>query len=376
MVYAKNKSKLETLKVPMSPKDVSSFKYRDKYFSELGPYKLKDFRRLRPDDPRPGLQYVIRTPDGTELNDEWKWEVEKFKEALLDEKVVVTKNSKGQWSVMYKIYLKSDGEVKSKVPRSLLNDIEMNSEGKKQLTEVFGIKDIFNNPKPLGLISYFISMVKTDGLVLDFFAGSSSTAHAIIKDNIDLGYNRSFIMIQLPEEISEDKPAFSAGYKNISEISVDRIRRVIDSYVDKKDVADLGFRKFKLASSNFKKWSFDSEDVEKSLIDLISNFADGRTDMDIIFEIMLKYGVELCENVKEIISEKSRIYSIGNGKIFVILSDLINEDTIDLIMKYVLEASLSNPILIFKDNGFSNDNTKLNSTHKLKNKGFTQVYSI
>src|SRR5690606_15823762 len=110
LVYCRNKESLGRLRLPLTEEDKAEYTQRDKYYATLGPYKTKSFKRMRPDDPRPGLTYTITTPDGTKIKDTWKWEESKFLQALKEEKIVMRKDNKGKWQVEYKIYLYSRDE--------------------------------------------------------------------------------------------------------------------------------------------------------------------------------------------------------------------------------------------------------------------------
>ena len=191
---------------------------------------------MRPDDPRPGLQYEIVAPDGTILFDEWKWEESKFLKALDQNRVIIRKNTKKEWSVEYKLYLKaSDDEdaedEKQKVPRSLLTKIERNSEGKKQLSDVFPGKTIFNNPKPIELIILWLNTKANKHVkILDFFAGSGTTLHATMALNEEDKGNRQCILVTNNEN-------------NIcEEVTYERNKRVIEGYTNAKGVAVEGLK--------------------------------------------------------------------------------------------------------------------------------------
>jgi adenine-specific DNA-methyltransferase len=204
-VYSKNRKDLGSLRMPLTAEDKAKFAEKDENFDLLGPYKVKSFRRMRPDDPRKNLQYEIKMPDGTLLKDEWKWEESNFLEAQQKNKVQIRKDNKGKWQVEYKLYLYEDTnddeqEEKTKVPRSLLADLEKNSEGKKQLKNLFN-KEVFTNPKPIGLVSFTISTCTPleDEIILDYFAGSGTTGHAVLDINRLYGGTRKYILIEMGE---------------------------------------------------------------------------------------------------------------------------------------------------------------------------------
>lgn len=229
LAYAKSKINLGKLRVPLSKKDIEKYKDKDEHFEKLGYYKTKSFKRMRPDDPRPGLQYTIIAPDGIKISDEWKWEENKFKKAYKGNKVLIRKDKKNNWVVEYKLYLKSgeiDEEDREKVPRSLLADVERNSDGKKQLREIFNGEVPFNNPKPTELIQYFLQLhPNRNATILDFFAGSGTTGQAVLELNQQDGGNRQFILCTNNEN-------------NIcEEVTYPRIRKVIKGYNGNRGIA-------------------------------------------------------------------------------------------------------------------------------------------
>ena len=226
--YSKSILNLDKFRIPLTEDEKKDYKLSDENIEILGKYKTKSFKRMRPDDPRPGLQYNIVAPDGTILFDEWKWEESKFIKALDQNRVLIRKNTKKEWSVEYKLYLKaSDDEdaddEKQKVPRSLLTKIERNSEGKKQLSDVFPGKTIFNNPKPIELIKLWLNTKATKSIkILDFFAGSGTTLHATMALNAEDGGSRQCILVTNNEN-------------NIcEEVTYERNKRVIRGYTNAK----------------------------------------------------------------------------------------------------------------------------------------------
>lgn len=239
LVYARSRHDLGRLRVPLTDQERREYRARDEW-PERGPFKTKSFRRMRDDDPRPGLQYAIEAPDGTRLFDEWKWERSRFLAGLEEGRVLLRKDRAGRWHVEYKLYLnEADSETeRTRVPRSLLFDVERNSAGKKQLREVLGEENVFSNPKPVGLIKYLLRMGTTpDSIVLDFFAGSGTTAQAVHELNQEDGGARRFILVQLPE------PTGHPRYPTIADITKERVRRVMCAGGTQPNA---GFRVYKL----------------------------------------------------------------------------------------------------------------------------------
>jgi adenine-specific DNA-methyltransferase len=399
MVYCRNIEELGRLRLPLSEADKKEYSLTDKNFDALGPYKTKDFRRMRPDDPRPGLTYPIEAPDGTKITDTWKWEQSKFLQALADEKVQIRKSQNGNWIVEYKIYLYSDDEEngdreeRTKVPRSIL-DVERNAEGKRQLRELFGIDNVFSNPKPKGLISYLISFgADEDSIILDFFAGSGTTGHAVLDLNVSDNGKRRYILVQLdepldPEIRKEEKIASELCDKigkprNLAEITKERLRRASQEIKKKNPLfsGDRGFRSFQLDSSNIREWEAKSENLPKSLEDAIHHLKSDRSEMDILYELLLKLGLDLCVpiNEKEIAGKK--VHSIGGGVLIACLSKEIRNEEIEPlstgIITWLKELNPAGDVTcIFQDSGFENDVVKTNFAAIFEQNGIKNLKTI
>lgn len=224
--------------------------FQNNWFGDYGDDYLKRYKEEDPDGrffwdtmARPGLRnpirYTIVAPDGSKITNDWVMSEKTYHKNLNLGKVRITKLSSGKWSVQFKQYL---GEGKK--PRSILDSavVGVNADAKAELVEIFGKEGIFDNPKPSKLIRYLIDIVSDkDSIILDAFSGSATSAHAVLDLNNNDDGNRRFILIQLPEKISKDNPAFKLGFKYVADIARERIKRVI-----KKDNYDAGFSYMKL----------------------------------------------------------------------------------------------------------------------------------
>jgi adenine-specific DNA-methyltransferase len=233
----------------------------------------------------------------------------------------------------------------------------------------------FDTPKPVRLIKQLIKWcnIGLNDIVLDFFSGSATTAHAVMQLNAEDGGNRKFIMVQLPEPTDEKSEAYKAGYINISEIGKERIRRagekIKEENKDKEGIEDLdiGFKVLKLDTSNIRKWQPDYDNLEQSLLDYVDNFVEGRTELDVVYEIMLKYGLDLTYPVDEFTIARKKVYSIGFGMLMICLD---NEITTEVAKGIIAKVKELNPEkgarVVFKDNGFKTDSNKTNIKEILK----------
>jgi adenine-specific DNA-methyltransferase len=241
----------------------------------------------------------------------------------------------------------------------------------------------FPAPKNVGYLKLLISLFESEPfIVLDFFSGSATTADAVMQLNAEDGGNRRFIMVQLPELTDEKSEVYKAGYKNICEIGKERIRRagekIKEEYKDKENIEnlDIGFKVFKLDTSNIRKWQPDYDNLEQSLLDYIDNFVEGRTEFDVVYEIMLKYGLDLTYPVDEFTIAGKKVYSIGYGMLMICLDNEITTEVAKGILTKIKELSPESSRVVFKDNGFKSDSNKTNIKEILKSGGIEEFITI
>lgn len=241
--------------------------------------------------------------------------------------------------------------VSSKLPEN----IGMSQDGTKEVTDLFGSK-LFSFPKPSNLIKFFLNIINSkDALILDFFSGSATTAHAVMQINAEDGGKRRFIMVQLPELTDEKSEACKAGYRNICEIGKERIRRagkkIKDDNKDKPDIdkLDTGFRVLKLDSSNMEDvfYTPDKFDADKLFID---NVKPDRTPEDLLFQVMLMLGIELSASIVERTIGGKKVFSVMNDYLIACFDSNIDESVITEI------AKLKPMHFVMRDNSMASDN--------------------
>ena len=253
--------------------------------------------------------------------------------------------------------------------------VGFNSEGTKLLAEVLGNDKVFSQPKPSKLVEYLISILPNNdsGIILDFFSGSATTAHAIMKLNAEDGGNRKFIMVQLPEPIERGSDANKAGYQTICEIGKERIRRAGDKIKaeagDKAADLDIGFKVFKLDSSNLQKWNPQPDDLVMTLQQAMDNFLPDRTEQDVLYEIILKMGLELTCQIEEEQAAGETVYIIGGGALMICLGQNITTAVAEAVVKLHEEYESELWQVVFRDTGFASDRDKTNIKEILKSAG-------
>lgn len=387
LIYSKTKNCVIN-GVPLTEDEKKIYDREDKF----GRYLVRSLRRTGGEDrreDRPTMFYPIVAPNGEEIypigptgyESRWICGKEKYEELKKENLIEFQYNEKeNKWQVMQKFYL----EGRLKQPSNLWKNIEGNKKGTREIRELFDGNKIFDFPKPVQLILYALQLITSSSdIILDFFSGSATTAHAVMQLNAEGGGNRKYIMVQLPEVCDEKSEAYKAGYKNICEIGKERIRRAGEKIksdetlpAENREKLDIGFKVFKLDSSNIKEWDSETEDLRQSLFDSIDNIKSDRTSLDILYEILLKYGLDL--NVP--IVENKHFYSIGGGTLLINLDKEIDMEVIDSICeeyKTLLEIDEDfKTTVVLRDSSFANDVDKTNAMKKLEQVGIKEVRSI
>ena len=321
------------------------FEHTDEYVSIRGEYYIRPLKSNL--GYRETLIYPIQCPDGSSVTNQWMVAESTFFDLVKDGRIVFKDNKTGGYQVYRKFY-ENDGDGKVKVP-SLIDDVA-NANGKLELKEIFGVvegRDIpFENPKPVGLINYFVKpSTNGDDIILDFFAGSATTAHSVMDLNKQDDGHRKFILVQLPEPCADDSEAFKAGYHTIADIGKERIRRVIqkmkaeqegklDLQGDKDQ--DRGFRVLKLDQSNFKQWrpidaSVTVEQLALQLTDHVDHVSHATTQEALLFEILLKAGFQPTAKAEVKSFAGVPVFSIAEGALLICLAEKVTKELIDQI---------------------------------------------
>jgi adenine-specific DNA-methyltransferase len=217
-----------------------------------------------------------------------------------------------------------------------------------------------------------------DAVVLDFFAGSGTTGHAVMELNKDTGGNRRFILVQLPEPVEGNKK-----FSTIFEVTKARIKAAGERLKSANPMfsGDTGFRVFKLASSNIRAWEPDAADLESSLLKNAEHLVQGRTEQDVLYELLLKFGLDLCVPIEAKVIEGKSVHSIGGGALIVCLADGLTKNVIELLASGIIawRAKLAPAVdtrVVFKDSGFADDVAKTNMAAILNQNGISDVRSI
>lgn len=376
LVYVKEKTLYaQTFTKNSCSYDLNRYKYTDEFINERGPYYIDNLDRggLSYSD---SLNYGIKCPDGTVtfpngrleyVNDGWiwKWSKKKLEWAKKNKFIEFRKTDKKKsgWSVCYKNYLNVDNEnnlIERAAPhKNLITEI-LNANAAATMKEIFGTNSFFNYSKPIGLINKVIEFTQcSNDIVMDFFSGSATTAHAVMQLNAKDGGHRKFIMVQLPEITDEKSEAHKAGFKNICEIGKERIRRagrkIIEEHPEVADSLDIGFRVLKLDESNMNDVYYNPSEYSQDLLSRMeSNVKADRTDLDLLFGCLLEWGLPLSLSYNSEKIEGCTVHNYNDGDLIACFDEKVPDSVIKNIAK-------RKPLrAVFRDSSFADSPSKIN----------------
>lgn len=307
-----------------------------------------------------GSRYTITTPTGKIIDGEWMGEESTYKRFLEEGRIYFPKGGDG---MPRKKYYQFERENEGQCATNWWTHEQFghNQGANDCMTSLFGKKNIFSNPKPVELLRAIVKIanVKDGDIVLDFFSGAATTAHAVMQLNAEDGGNRKFIMVQLPELTDEKSEAYKAGYKNICEIGKERIRRAgkkikEDSPLTTQNL-DTGFRVLKCDSSNMKDVYYNPADYTASLFDALEdNIKDDRTPEDLLFQVMLDLGVLLSSKIEETVIGGKKVFNVADNYLIACFDKDVTDETITEIAK-------KKPYyFVMRDSSMANDSVATN----------------
>lgn len=314
---------------------------------------------------RPNLMYPIEYK-GVSIypRKQWVWSQERLQNAINNNEVEFNLQKDGTYSVRSKAYLRDEnGKMRRGKPLSLMTG-PFNQEGTKEIRSLFEGKSIFDFTKPTQLIKKFLSLQindsdDTDFIVLDYFSGSATTAHAVMQLNSEDGGNRKFIMVQLPEKTDEKSEAFKAGYKNICEIGKERIRRAGKKIKEESPLTtqdlDTGFRVLKLDSTNMQDIYYSPKDISQAdLFSQVDNVKPDRTGEDLLFQVMLELGATLDSKIEATTVAGKTIYNVAEGYLVACFDPDVTDDVVKSI------AQMQPAYAVLRDTSMKDDSTATN----------------
>jgi adenine-specific DNA-methyltransferase len=400
LVYFKNPD-VELSGLPLDDDDLDRYQDED----DRGKYALWQLRKTGSNDrrtDRPNMYFAIRDPDGhdvfpigpTGYESCWRFDRRGY-ERLTEDNFIIWKKRKKDGAEEWWPYVKTYLEGRTKRASPLWDDLEGSKKASIDLRALMG-GNVFSNPKPLGMLKRIVQILPEptdDCVILDFFGGSGTTAHAVLDLNHQDDGHRQFILVQLPEPLTLDESdqRLAAEFcdsigrpRTISEITKERVRRVISKLNDAeadtlpaltKTKLDRGFRVFKLAESNFTTWNAqvtqESEELASQLELHVDHIRDNRSSDDILYELLLKSGFPLTTPVEKQTMAGKTVYSVAGGALVICLE---RELTLELI-RAIAEQKPERVVCL--DEGFAgNDQLKANAVQTFKTKGVTSFKTV
>lgn len=379
LAYSKDKEYLKTVGVG-KVEVTANFSNPDN--DPRGPWASKPWKV---GSDQSGSRYIIKAPSGAIFDEEWMGEEETFKKLLSDNRIVFTKDGSG---LPRKKYFKSERQEEGQCATNWWShELFGHNQGANDcLTELFGVKNIFSNPKPIELMKGLLQIgnVKNEDVVLDFFSGSASLAHAVIKMNSDDQVNIKYIMVQLAENLDESLKTADAKTKKkieqaikfldnlnkphtIPEIAKERIRRAGKKIKEESPLTtadlDTGFRVFRLDEGNYEDVKRSPKEFKQDQLDLfLNNIKTDRNDLDLLFGCMLDWGVQLSLPMTQEVVDGKTIYTVNDGDLVACFAENVSED----VVKAMAEKM---PLrVIFRDSCFAQDADKINIYETFKQK--------
>ncbi|WP_421337780.1 site-specific DNA-methyltransferase [Aeromonas veronii] len=298
----------------------------------------------------------------------WVFNEEEVKRRIADGRIIFGKS--GTTSPVQKKYLNERLSTRTK-PDSWWDSHGYNSDGTKEIADLLGPK-VFEHSKPTTLLKSIMSMTLSNGdIIIDFFAGSASTAHAAMEFQKENDISLQMISVQLPEPTDPKSVAFEHGYKTVSDLSLARLKKVMASLG-----GEYGVRLYKLDSTNIRQWESHFDNLEQSLLNANESIKADRSAEDVLHEILLKYGIELTVPVEQQTVNGKQVYVVGAGALLVCLDDDITTEVVEGIAELKHELDPETTQVVFKDAGFADSVVKTNAIQILKQAGIDDVKSI
>ena len=347
LVYAKNKHMFNTGYLELDEETKRAYKNPDN--DPRGDYRMLGCWAR---GTQGGVKYAFTTKDGQIFDERlWLFSKENLEKLDKEDKLIIRGDNVYRKMFIY--------ENKGKIPETLWDDVSNAANASDEIKKLFnGI--VFDTPKPIPYIKRMIELLMSeDALILDFFSGSATTAHAVMQLNAEDGGHRKFIMVQLPEKCDEASEAYKAGYKNICEIGKERIRRAGEKIKSESPMTtqdlDVGFRVLKLDDTNMKDVYYAPDDYDQGMLaGLESNIKDDRTDLDLLFGCLIDWGLPLSLPYKYEQIDGCTVHTYNGGDLIACFDANIPESV-------VKEIAKRKPLrAVFRDSGFASSPEKIN----------------
>ncbi|MDP2619670.1 MAG: site-specific DNA-methyltransferase [Hyphomicrobiales bacterium] len=391
--YAREKPIFETVRCLLPRSDENEERFLNPDNDPRGPWQSVSMNAQAGPGRRKEQFYTVTTPSGRKVDPPsgrcWVYTEDRFEELKTDNRVWFGED--GANVPRLKCFRnESDNGI---VPHTMwrADEVGTTDTAKKAIKDLFNGIEVFDTPKPIPLLARIVQICtknQRDEIILDFFGGAAPIGEAVYQQNLADSGKRRFFVVQLPEPLPDDSPATQLGFKTLSQVAIDRLRRAGKKMREESPMfeGDLGFRVFKLASSNIRAWEPDREKLAETLEASIEHLKTDRTEQDILFELLLKLGLDLCvpietNKVAGGAKQAHEIYSIGGGSLLVCLSPAIPQADVEplalgLVAWHKALKPAGETTVVFRDSAFTDDVAKTNLTAILHQHGLETVRSL
>lgn len=365
--------------------DTQESRYENKDNDPRGDWTSADLTCNKTSEERPNLYYSVLNPiTGEEVwpskTRVWGYEKPVMDQLLQDGRIWWGRDGGNKPRIKIFRSEVDDGVVPSTWwDRKFAGD---NQDAKREIRSLFDSEEVFDTPKPTSLIRRIIeiSTLKNEGdIVMDFFAGSGTTGHAVLEANARDQGDRRFILIQIPEPIERS----GLGFSYLSDVTRDRLRRASEKLRSSHSLSpgDTGFRVFKLDHSNIRAWNPNPADLEASLFDHQDHLLEGRSEADVLYELLLKLGLDLCVPIEQRTIAGREVHAVGGGVLMACLAEQITGEQVEPLAQGIIDwhkelAPAGDTTCVFRDSAFENDVAKTNLAAILEQHGIQNVRSL
>jgi adenine-specific DNA-methyltransferase len=386
--YAREREAFERARCLLPRSDENEERFSNVDNDPRGPWQSVSMNAQAGPGRRKEQFYTVTTPSGRRIDPPsgrcWVYTQERFEELKADERVWFGED--GDNVPRLKCFRGESGN--GVVPHTMwrADEVGTTDTAKKAIKDLFGGIEVFDTPKPVTLLERLLQIgtgPSSNDLVLDFFAGAGPLGEAVFRQNLADGGRRRFIIVQLPEELPRDAPARSLGLETLSDVAISRIRLAAEK--TRQDAptfeGDLGFRVFRLDSSNIRAWDPNPDDLAQSLRDAVISCKADRSNQDIVFELSLKLGIDLSAPIDETKIAGKLVHVVGGGSLLVCLCPEIGSNDAEPLARGIAawhsELATGGPMpIIFRDSAFADDRVKLNLIAMLSQYGLEHVRSL
>lgn len=386
--FARNKADFESRRGLLQRTEANEERFANPDNDPRGPWQSVSLNAKAGPGRRREQFYTIVTPSGRAVDPPsgrcWLYTRDRFDELMADGRIWFGEDG---GNVPREKMFRSES-ADGVVPGTMwfAGEVGTNDTAKKSLKALFDGVEVFDTPKPVPLLQRILEIgtaSRTGDLIVDFFAGSASLGEAVFATNVQDGGNRQLVLVQWPEPLPEDAPGRHFGLQDLAAVGAERLRRAGGQLRQEAPLlsADLGFRVFKLDSSNLRAWDPAPADIEAATLDFVDHIKPGRSEADLLYEVLLKLGLDLCVPIERRSFAGKEVASVGGGSLFACFAPRLEADAVEAVGLGIVAwrdelAPEGEVTCVFRDSAFANDVAKTNLAAILEQHGITTVRSL